>query len=258
MRNLANLILAACLLALPGSTFAQNADPFGANPFGGGNTKPATAKQPNAKQGAQPKAAAAKATRQAKTIPARGPSEATMRIRSSLGDETSQTFVELPLVDAVQQISQTHDIPIVVDRRALEEVGLTPDTPVTLSLTRVTLRSFLRLMLRELELTYIVKDEVMQITTVESAEQNLIVEMYKFSEELSGKSDQILKALTSSVVPAAWDVKGGPCSVTTIDNVLIIYATETIHEDVIKFLQKLEQAFANHKTKNEHHDAKSR
>lgn len=166
-----------------------------------------------------------------------------------LDDKTTQTFIEVPLQDAVQQLSQTHDIPILVDTRALEEFGLTPDAPVTLALRDVSLRSFLRLMLHKFDLTYTVKDEVMQITTVQAAEQNLTLEMYKFSDELTAKSDRILKALTSSVVPAAWDVSGGPCSVTAIDNVLIVSAPESIHEDVIEFLEKLQQAFENHKAK---------
>jgi hypothetical protein len=89
----------------------------------------------------------------------------------------------------------------------------------------------------------------MQITTVEAAEQNLIIEMYKFSAELTAKADKILKALTSSVVPSAWDVNGGPCSVSAIDNVLIVSATETIHEDVIEFMQKLQRAFEDHQAK---------
>jgi type II secretory pathway component GspD/PulD (secretin) len=254
MRNLANLVLVACLLSLPASAFAQNAtpidDPFGADPLGGGKTKPSAVKRPNTKQVAQPKAAATKAALKAKKVPARGSSMATLRIRAALGDETTQSFIELPLQDAVQQLSQTHDIPMVVDKRALEEIGLTPDTPVSLSLRNVSLRSFLRLMLRQLDLTYMVKDEVMQITTVETAEQNLVVEMYKFSEELTEKGDKILKALTSSVVPAAWDVKGGPCSVTGIDNVLIVSAPEEIHEEVVEFQRKLQQAFENHKAKN--------
>jgi hypothetical protein len=254
MRQFANLILAACLLSLPASAFAQNADPFGggpsgADPFGGGNPQPLAVKQPNTKKAAQPKAEAAKATRKAKKLSGRGATEATLRIRAALGDETTQSFVELPLSDVVQQLSETHAIPMVVDNRALEEIGLSAEEPVTLSLSRISLRSFLRLMLRDLDLTYIVKDELMQITTVETAEQNLVVEMYRFSKTLTPKADIILKALTSSVVPDAWDVKGGPCTVTVIDNVLIVSATEQIHEDVIEFLQKLQGAFDNHKAR---------
>ena len=254
MRNLANLLIAACLLFLPTSALAQGGaasdDPFGADPFGSGTARPSAVKRPNTRPVSQSKAAAVKAALKAKRDPARGSSMAALRIRATLGDETTQTFIELPLADAVQQLSRTHDIPIVVDKRALEEIGLTADTPVTLSLRNVSLRSFLRLMLRELDLTYMVKDEVMQITTVEAAEQNLIVEMYTFSEELTDKADKILKALTSSIVPDAWDEKGGPCSVTGIDNVLIVAAPEVIHEDVVEFLRKLQQAFEKHNAKN--------
>jgi hypothetical protein len=95
-----------------------------------------------------------------------------------------------------------------------------------------------------------IKDEVMQITTVEAAEQNLVVEMYKFPTDLIEKSDQLLKALTSGVVPDAWENLGGPCSVTAIDNVLIVSATESIHEDVKSFLYKLRQAFETREAKS--------
>ena len=107
-----------------------------------------------------------------------GDNETERRIQSALGDETSFSFVELPLSDAVQQISEAHDIPIVVDSRALEEIGLSAEEPVNISLKNVSLRSFMRLMLRENELTYMIKDEVMQITTVEAAEQNLVTKVY--------------------------------------------------------------------------------
>ncbi|KAA5547347.1 VWA domain-containing protein [Roseiconus nitratireducens] len=107
-----------------------------------------------------------------------GDNETERRIESALSDETTQSFIETPLSDAIQQISQTHDIPIVVDTRALEEIGLDADVGVTIDLKNVSLRSFLRLMLRDLDLTYLIKDEVMQITTIEAAEDNLVTKVY--------------------------------------------------------------------------------
>ena len=98
-----------------------------------------------------------------------GDNETERRIQAALGDETTQNFVELPLSDAIQQISEAHDIPIVVDNRALEEIGLSAEEPVSISLKNVTLRSFMRIMLRDLDLTYMIKDEVMQITTTRSS-----------------------------------------------------------------------------------------
>jgi hypothetical protein len=107
-----------------------------------------------------------------------GDNETERRIQTSLNDEVSFNFVELPLSDAVRQISEDREIPIVVDSRALEEIGLSAEEPVTMQIKNVSLRSFMRLMLRDLDLTYMIKDEVMQITTIEAAETNLVNKVY--------------------------------------------------------------------------------
>ena len=60
---------------------------------------------------------------------------------------------------------------------------------------------------------------------------------------------EILNAPTTTVSPDAWDENGGPCQATTVDPVLIVYGTETVHQDVIDFLQKLQEALMNHKAK---------
>ena len=52
---------------------------------------------------------------------------------------------------------------------ASDMIGAGKETTVTFSLGEVTLRSALRLMLRELELTYVVRDEVLKITTLDEA-----------------------------------------------------------------------------------------
>lgn len=261
MRNLAHFLLIASLLALTSTVSAQKPDPFGGggdggNPFGSGGADPFGADPfggPSPRRAtnsaAKPKPVVAKPTGRVQKVAARTPSQSTERIRAALSDMTSQSFVDLPLGDAVQQLSASHDIPIVIDRRALDEIGLSVDQPVSLALHRVSLRSFLQLLLRQLDLAYVVKDEVMQITTKEAAEQNLVVEMYSFAPALTEKSDKIIKALTSAVATDAWDTMGGPCTVSAIDNVLVVSATESIHEDVIEFIEKLQQAFEKHQAK---------
>jgi hypothetical protein len=258
MPDLAKLLFAtSILLPSPLTALGQTADPFagppgsaadsfGGDPFGGGRPKSPAVRKPIAR----PNASITRSTPKAAELAGQGESPATIHLRAALDEKTTQTFINTPLQDAIRLIADTHDIPIIVDRRALEEIGLSVDEPVVLSLKNVSLRSFLRLMLRDLDLTYMIKDEVMQITTVEAAEQNLVVEMYKFPADLTDKSDKLLKALTSGVVPDAWESLGGPCSVTAIDNVLIVSATESIHEDVKSFLDKLRQAFEKHQAKS--------
>ena len=71
-----------------------------------------------------------------------------------------------------------HLIPIELDVKKLEEAGVNIDTPVTKNLSGITLRSALRLLLNDLELTYVVRDEVLLITTPEEAESQLITKVY--------------------------------------------------------------------------------
>ena len=60
----------------------------------------------------------------------------------------------------------------------LEELGINTDETVTVNLHNISLRSALRLMLKDLQLTYIIQDEVLMITTPEEAEANLVVKVY--------------------------------------------------------------------------------
>jgi hypothetical protein len=87
-------------------------------------------------------------------------------------------FIETPLKDAIQILKDAHNIPIELDVKKLEEAGVNIDTPVTKNLSGITLRSALRLLLNDLELTYVVRDEVLLITTPEEAESQLITKVY--------------------------------------------------------------------------------
>lgn len=107
-----------------------------------------------------------------------GNSDVERRIERALDDEVTQNFIDLPLGEAIRTLREALDIPIIVDTVALEDNGLSVEDPVTIELSNVSLRSFLRLMLRQLDLTYVIKDEVMQITTPERAEENLVTKVY--------------------------------------------------------------------------------
>ncbi|HMC11775.1 MAG TPA: hypothetical protein VKH44_10810, partial [Pirellulaceae bacterium] len=103
---------------------------------------------------------------------------AEQRIFSELSKTTEVDAVEMALKDVVEYLAGRHQIPMVLSLKKLEEASVSPDTPVTKTLRGVTLRSALRLILKDLELTYVVRDEVLQITTPEDAESQLITKVY--------------------------------------------------------------------------------
>jgi hypothetical protein len=109
-----------------------------------------------------------------------GSSEA--KILEALKETTSCEFFETPLKDIAAYFSEVHGIPIFLDTARLADVQITSDTPNRdpITLKGISLRSALRLILKEHGLTYMIKDEVLQITTKEEAEkpENLIRKVY--------------------------------------------------------------------------------
>jgi hypothetical protein len=103
---------------------------------------------------------------------------AEQRILSELNHTTNLDVVEMPLKDVVNYLSDLHGIRIVLSLKKLDEAGISPDTPMTRTLRGVTLRSALRLLLKDLELSYVIQDEVIQITTPEDAAAQLTTKVY--------------------------------------------------------------------------------
>ncbi len=163
-------------------------------------------------------------------------------IRSELNQKTSIRFVDATLAEAVKSLSQAHQIPILIDLRALEEIGLSSKEPVSLAVKNISLRSALRLLLNHLELSYMIRNEVLLITTEESAEQNLNVRVFQLPASLTGSEVEIVKAVQATVVPDIWETLGGPASIVPVKNTLVVSATETVLEDVASLLEKMTAA----------------
>jgi hypothetical protein len=107
------------------------------------------------------------------------------RINNALSSplqELGLSFQDDPLESVVNVLQTDYDIPIQLDVAALEDVGLSADEPITITIQNVTLRSALRLMLKPHQLTYIIQDEVMIITTPDEAESQLVAKVYPVAD----------------------------------------------------------------------------
>jgi hypothetical protein len=111
---------------------------------------------------------------------AQSPAEA--RIRQQLQAQTKVDFIETPLSEAAAYLQDLHGITIQLDQKALEDAQVFADVPVTLAVDKVSLRTSLRLLLRPLDLTYVVQDEVLLITTTEVASQQVFTAVYPLGD----------------------------------------------------------------------------
>jgi hypothetical protein len=217
-------------------------DPFEADPFGG-----PVARKPVVTR----RVLAPPVLRTQKPAPQRIPSitledssASRQRIEDQLGRETNFDYLDTPLKDVIDEIALRHGIPIIINISALEDFGIGTDTPVTISLQGISLRSALKLMLRELELTFIIKDEVLQITTPEEAESSMDSRFYSVSSLLpsSGDGEYLVKLITKHVKPESRDAVGGPGAITFVEHLQAIAVTQT--EDVLHQIDTLLESVA--------------
>src|SRR5262249_24567330 len=88
-------------------------------------------------------------------------------------------------------------------------------TEVSIEVHGITLRCALRLLLEPLNLTYVVKDEVLQITTKDKAGTELVTEVYDVRDLVTPVEggdrdfDNLIGLLLASVDSETWTNKGG-------------------------------------------------
>ena len=121
-----------------------------------------------------------------KSVDLKNDSAAERRIRAALEEETELQFVDTPLIDALGIIGELHNINIRLDVVTLDDEGISTDEPVNIFISGIRLKSALKIMLEQtptpVELTWIVEDEVMKITTVLKAEEATETRVYPVTD----------------------------------------------------------------------------
>ncbi len=143
-----------------------------------------------------------------------GPSTHERKIEVMLGTPTQLDFIETPLQDVVDYLKDFHHIEIQVDRKACDEAGIDPSTTaLSKNLKGISLRSALNLVLGDHELTYLVQDEVLLITTLEDAAGRLTTKVYpvddvvgagKRSDDGPPPRDVLIQVIVSTIAPQSW------------------------------------------------------
>jgi hypothetical protein len=144
------------------------------------------------------------------------PGEAEARIEAALASRTVMDFNEAPLQDVIDYLKDAHKIEIQIARRVLEDVNVTGETPVTINVKGISLKSALRLMFRNMqpELTYIIKNEVLLITTPDTEDEDHVTRVYDVADLVVCRDehdalwedyDALIDVITSVTKPTSWD-----------------------------------------------------
>jgi hypothetical protein len=101
-----------------------------------------------------------------------------------------------------------------------------------------------------MDLTYVMQDEVLLITTPEEAETQLLTKAYPVADlvlpvgqtgAVNADFDSLIELITSTVQPTAWDEVGGPGSIAAFDTnmSLVLSQTQEVHEEISDLLEQL-------------------
>ncbi len=169
-------------------------------------------------------------------------SEAEQKIRDVLSKQAELRFEEMPLKDVMAKVQDEYGIQVQLDLAALGGEGIDADTLIDVEVKGVSLGSALRLMLRQRNMSCVVRDDVLQITTKDEADNWLVTRIYPVGD-ISDQQDfsDLVGVITSSIATATWDEYGGNGSVVSLGGTssLIISQSQDVHDQVLQLLRSL-------------------
>jgi hypothetical protein len=228
-------VLLASGLVLSSSVIAWAEDPFA----GESASKPAPPKPAIPGDASKSAQTSPFAVRPAK-------SSADARISAALETPTVLEFLETPLQDVISYLADYHKIDIQLDKKALDDVGIGTDTPITRTLRGISLRSALQLMLKEFDLTYVIDNEVLQITTLRQDISRTELAVYNVGGLIKdGSVEELAEVIQKSILPPkapADHASVGLFTVTPYRQLLIVRHSQQGHREVEELLQQLHKA----------------
>lgn len=156
-------------------------------------------------------------------------------------------------------ISEEYNIPIVFDKAALDEVAISPESELSINLRNISLRAALYLMFKEPgleDLCYVVDQEVLLITTQDTANATLLVQVYRIDDLLDAMPrrfndvssqndpDELIDVIIATIEADSWAENGvGEGEIQYFPpGMLVVSQTRWIHERVEDLLLKLRVA----------------
>nr|WP_236625180.1 general secretion pathway protein GspD [Rhodopirellula sp. SWK7] len=158
-------------------------------------------------------------------------SNSRLSLREQEIERKLETDVELkyrnsPLGEVLDDLSAVTGVPIVIDQRALAAIRISRDTPVSKSITsRLPLKSALNILLEDLDLTYVLQNDVLNVTSREARRTMTFPRTYRVADLvtpipnfISGYEHGLAGALKSAyqMIRPTTDVQVVPVSMTDL------------------------------------------
>ncbi|HEY5311047.1 MAG TPA: hypothetical protein VIK18_00965, partial [Pirellulales bacterium] len=172
------------------------------------------------------------------------------RIRAALEQPVDLDFNEAPLPDVLEYIKHRFGIEVQLDNSALEESGVAQfDMQVTQHLRGVPLKQALKRILGGMELTSVIRDEVLLVTSQSAAQAIPEIRVYCIGS-LVGSSGtggpmpthmqhELIDSIKAHLAPATWGRRDGltaEAKAFAACGVLVVRQTAAVHDQIADFL----------------------
>jgi hypothetical protein len=237
---------------------AADANPFAERPS---DMKPKEAMPPKMRAKSPRTPPAKHSRRRVAQQPPQQPSAPRAKIEDALASVTHMDFKDVPLGDVIDYLKESHNIEIQLDKRPLEDVNVTAKTRVTVRVKNISLKSALHRMFHDMqpELTYVIKDGILLITTPEVECEEQTTEVYDVADLVVCRDehdvlwddyDSLIDIITSTSVSTSWsDDPPGTIVGRTIGTakVLVVFHNREQQERIADLLGRLHEAARLHR-----------
>jgi hypothetical protein len=151
-------------------------------------------------------------------------------ILDALNSPVSVDFPNAGFQQVISELEKATGQTILLDKPSLDEANVTYETPVKLQLRKVTFRTALRKVLSDLGLTYVIKDETIQVMTPAKARDTMTAKAYYIGDllfvagyplppvlnelQMAQTVTQLIDLIQRTVDPFSWQAGGGQGSIT--------------------------------------------
>ena len=152
-------------------------------------------------------------------------------------------FREVPLLHALAGIEDKAGVQMILDMRTLDNRGFDSDSRVTVAKRERSLAASLDAVLAPLGLTWTVFEDVLQVTIIEAAENQIMTHVFEVTDLCDDIPEGLIDLIKNAFTPDSWDASEGRGSivpdVSDAGSFLVVSQTFAVQRQIQGFLDSL-------------------
>ena len=175
-------------------------------------------------------------------------------IHRALEQPIDLDVTETPFGEILEKFAKAQGIQILIDERALREVGIDRNASLSFRFQKVRLRHALDFILKQMDLAYFVWTDALEITTPEVADGKMRRQVYPVGDLLRDlgrpgtppNGEPLIALIVDSFAPTTWDRVGGPGGIQMVQSSLVVAQYPRVHRPIPELLAALRKCSASY------------